>query len=271
MTRRCLVRALLLSVALCGGAMAEDDFATLMMRATVKLSHERSTATGFVLRQSRPDNGSRSILVTAAHVFEKMTGDDAKLIYRSREAEGIYKKETMPLVIRRERQPTWIKHPTEDVAVMVITLPATADIPELSTDLLADDDRLRQHKIHPGQIVACLGYPHRVEANEAGFPILRTGSIGSFPLVPARTNKTFLLSANTFEGDSGGPIFVADSRRKSDGTDEETRLILGLMHGQHFLDEDMAMIYGSTKLRHRLGLGIVVQAAFIRETLQQIP
>ena len=36
-------------------------------------------------------------------------------------------------------------------------------------------------------------------------------------------------------------------------------------------DEDMAMIYGNTKLRHRLGLGIVVQAAFIRETLQQFP
>ena len=269
MIGRGLVCVVLLS--LCGQLSAEDDFPTLMMRATVKLNHELSTATGFVLRQSRPNQESRSILVTAAHVIEKMTGNDAKLMYRVREAEGTYKKEAMPLVIRRDGQPTWVKHPTEDVALMVITPPEKSDIPELSTDLLADDDRLRQSKIHPGQIVVCLGYPHRVEANEAGFPILRTGSIGSFPLVPAKVNKTFLLSANTFEGDSGGPIFVTDSHRKADGSIEEIRMILGLMHGQHFLDEDMVMIYGSTKLRHRLGLGIVVQAAFIRETLQQIP
>lgn len=239
-----------------------DDFHTDMMRATVKLRHDSSTAAGFVLRQSRPQDkgGSRSVLVTAAHVLEKTHGAETTLVYRVRESEGVYKKQTMSLAIRKDDKPLWTKHSTEDVAVMPIVIPEGADLSELSVDALANDDLLRQHKIHPGQTIACLGYPHKVEANEAGFPILRIGAIASFPLIPSTTNKTFLFSANTFEGDSGGPIYHAESG-----------LILGLMHGQHFLDEEMVLIYGTSKLRHRLGLGIVVQSASIRQTLEQVP
>ena len=251
-----------------------DDFHTDMMRATVKLKHDKSTAAGFVLRQTRAQDkgGPRSVLVTAAHVLDRVTGDETTLVYRVRESEGVYKKESMPLVIRKAGQPVWTRHPTEDVAALVIVPPEKADLSDVSVDLLASDELLRQHAVHPGQTVACLGYPHRTEANEAGFPILRTGPIASYPLVPASVNKTFLFSANTFEGDSGGPIYLTEPGRGGDGgKSAEVRLILGLMHGQHFLDEEMIMIYGSSKVRHRLGLGIVVQAAFIRETLERLP
>ena len=37
---------------------------------------------------------------------------------------------------------------------------------------------------------------------------------------------------------------------------------------EHFLDEEMKMVYGTTKVRHRLSLGIVIQASFIRATLE---
>jgi hypothetical protein len=139
-------------------------------------------------------------------------------------------------------------------------------------DLLATDETLKKFEIHPGDTLACLGYPHRVEANEAGFPILRNGPIASFPLLPTRANKTFLLSTNTFEGDSGGPVYLAGPRRSSPGKDKpkEVRLILGLVTGQYFLDEEMKMIYGTTKIRHRLGLAIVVHAVFIKETLDRL-
>ncbi len=248
-----------------GATTHAADFHTDMMRATLKLKHQDSTATGFVLRQSLPENRGRSILVTAAHVLEMTPGPESTVVYRVNEGEGIYRKETMPLVIRKEEKPVWVKHATEDIAVMPITLPANADLSEVSTDLLATDELLRKRQLHPGQTVSCLGYPHRVEANGAGFPILRTGPIASYPLIPSSANKTFMLSTNTFEGDSGGPIYLCEPPQK-DGA-QETRLILGLMHGQHFLDEEMTMVYGSSKLRHRLGLGIVIQAPLIRETI----
>ena len=76
------------------------------------------------------------------------------------------------------------------------------------------------------------------------------------------------MSMNTFEGDSGGPVSLA--RESQSNPDSEIRLIVGLVSGQQFLDEEAKMIYGTTKLRHRLGLAIVVHASFVKETVDLI-
>jgi hypothetical protein len=252
-----------------------EDLDTQMMRATVKVSHERSTGTGFVLCRPDPHDtrSNQFVLVTAAHVFENIPGDEAVVFFRTKEAEGVYKKAPVKVVIRKDGKPRWTKHPSQDVAALVVVPPDRADLPTLTVDLLATDRELKKYRVHPGDVVACLGYPHRVEANGAGFPVLRNGPVASFPLTPTRVNKTFLLSTNTFEGDSGGPVYLADPRRgwPGEGKPEEVRLIMGLVTGQHFLDEEMKMIYGTTKVRHRLGMAVVVHASFIRETIERLP
>lgn len=245
-------------------ALAEDeDLNTQLMRATVKVSHDRSTATGFVLSTGK-DEGY--VLVTAAHVFDNTPGDETTVLFRSKQAEGEYTKEPTKLVIRKEGTPLWTKHPTEDVAVIAVVPPKNADLPRLSAELLATDEELRKHRIHPGDNLACLGFPHREEGSQAGFPLLRDGPIASFPLLPTVKTKTFFLSANTFEGDSGGPVYLARPSR-TDHNREDVRLIVGLVSAQQFLDEEMKMIYGTSKVRHRLGLAIVVHASFIKETI----
>ena len=84
--------------------------------------------------------------------------------------------------------------------------------------------------------------------------------------------KTFLLSSNVFEGDSGGPVFLAEPNRLVEGKPQPqpVRLILGLVAGQHFLDEDLKSPYEIRKVRHRLGLAIIPHASFIRETLEAL-
>jgi V8-like Glu-specific endopeptidase len=248
-------------------AAEENDLSTQMMRATVMITHDTSTATGFVLTAN--DSG-QFMLVTAAHVFEKTRGDQTMVVFRIKEAEGVYKKESVKLVIRKAGKPEWTKHATEDVAAIWIVPPKTADLAKLSPDLLASDESLKKHGVHPGELLSYLGFPHRNEANEAGFPILRSGPIATFPLVPTAKTKTFLLSANIFEGDSGGPVYLTRASRT--GPDkEELRLILGLVTGQRFLDEEAKGIYGTSKVRHRLGLAIIVHASFIRETIDRLP
>jgi len=182
----------------------QEDLNTELMRATVKITHDKSTGTGFFLW--RPDlrdpQRSQFVLVTAAHVFENILGDEATLYLRKRESEGVYKKVPMKLLIRADGKPRWTRHPSEDVAVLVVEPSKEADLPRLPPDLLATDEALKKYGIHPGDTLSYLGYPHRVEANGAGFPILRTGPVASFPLTPAKANKTFLLSTNPFEGEA---------------------------------------------------------------------
>ncbi|QDU29469.1 hypothetical protein ETAA8_45790 [Anatilimnocola aggregata] len=238
----------------------DEDLNSQLMRATVKIGHDKSTGTGFILTK-----GDKYLLVTAAHVLDNTPGDETTVVFRSKQAEGEYTKEPMKLIIRKDGKPVWTKHPTEDVAVIWVVPPKNADLPQLGTELVATDDQLRKHKIHPGDRLACLGYPHREEGSKAGFPLLRDGPIASFPLLPTAKNKTFFLSMNTFEGDSGGPVYLARPGVRNPGDD--ARLILGLVSGQQFLDEEAKMIYGTTKLRHRLGLAIVVHASFIKETV----
>lgn len=249
-------------------AVAEDeDFNTQLMRATVKIAHDKSTGTGFVLSAA---DGKKFVLVTAAHVFELTPGDETTVVFRSHEAEGGYKKEPTKLVIRKEGMPAWTKHPTQDVAAISIVPPSNADLPKIPVDLLASDELLKKHKVHPGENLACLGFPHRNESSEAGFPILRSGTIATFPLLPTAKTKTFSLSANTFEGDSGGPVYLTKAGN-GQPDQEGTNLILGLVTSQWFLDEEAKMIYGTSKIRHRLGLAIIVHASFIKETIEKLP
>ena len=55
--------------------------------------------------------------------------------------------------------------------------------------------------------------------------------------------------------------------RLRDGNQEATNLILGLVTSQWFLDEEAKMIYGTTKIRHRLGLANIIHASFIKEAI----
>lgn len=246
----------------------EEDFNTQLMRATVKISHDKSTGTGFVLLHGKT---GRYVLVTAAHVLQNSPDAETTVNFRSKPASDEWKKEPVKLVIRKDGQPAWTQHPKEDVAVIAITPPQNADLPVLSTDLLATDETLQRLQVHPGLRVMLLGYPHREESNPAGFPVLRDGAIASFPLLPTQKTRTFTLSANIFEGNSGGPVYFAlptQAAEKGSESKPEPGAILGVVSAQRFLDEEMKMIYGTTKIRHRFGLGIIVHAAFIHETLE---
>lgn len=266
----------LLYVPLCAVTpLRAEDFSTQVVSATFKVIDAKSNAAAFIL--SRPAQGKpdqfESILVTAAHVLELTQGNHVTLQLRMKEGEGDYHKLPMKLPIRAHGKPLWVKHPTADIVAIRITPPKDADIPRLSVDLLADDAAYKTFEIHPGDRVLTCGYPHEVEANAAGFPLLRAGSIAAFPLVPAKTVKSYFADLNTFEGDSGSPVFFDEMNRSYGGKEQPGRvqLIVGIVIAQEFFDEEVKMHYGTIKNRQRLGLAIVVPAAFIRETVQLVP
>jgi hypothetical protein len=95
-------------------------------------------------------------------------------------------------------------------------------------------------------------------ANQAGFPILRSGRVASYPVAPAKIFPTFLLDFAVFPGNSGGPVFMrGESRRLAPdgGQPEDVEFIAGLLTQQVELNNE------------RLEIGIVTHAKYIRETL----
>jgi hypothetical protein len=214
------------------------------------------------------------VLITAAHVFDGMPGDIAILNLKRKNNQGDWERLPFPLQIRNNNHPLWVKHPEADVAVMYIGLPDGVSIPLISTELLADDAMLEKFEIHPGDTLRCLGFPFGEESNAAGFPILRSGRIASYPLVPTAKTKTFLFDINVFQGNSGGPVYMVDESRAYQGNTYigmTTQLIIGLVIQETTHNEQLIGQYNAEAHRYPLGLATVVHASFIKEAMNLLP
>ena len=54
-----------------------------------------------------------------------------------------------------------------------------------------------------GQAVSIPSYPAQLQANDAGWPILRHGTVASYPLCPVEHCQSVLIDFHTFGGDNG--------------------------------------------------------------------
>jgi hypothetical protein len=241
------------------------DLSVELMHATVQLEQPlgngtRTVGTGFLISETAPDGSPRTVLVTANHVFQDMPGQTARIGYRVERPDGSWSYSPAPLRIRdASGHALWTHHPSRDVAAITITAPpefAKAAIPE---EYLASDDTFTKYQVEAGDEMMALGFPRGLAANQAGFPILRSGRVASYPVAPAKIFPTFLLDFSVFPGNSGGPVFMRDEARRlpTDASQppEDVEFIAGLLTQQVELNKE------------RLEIGIVTHAKYIRETI----
>lgn len=243
-----------------------------IVEATYKVTDSQTAATCFLLERPKADGqGMQVLLVTAAHVLENFKGEEARLILRRPKTDGEIEPVPWPFRIRNGDQPVWTKHPQADVAVIRIQPPDDLKPKTLPASLLATDEIWKQHDFEPGDLVRLTGYPHAMqfEPNSQGHPTTRLGALAGFPLQPVAKTRMFMFDCNTFEGDSGGPIYWIGDKPGDGGP--RPLIILGLLHGQHFLNEGFRTVYQTGEMRHRFGLGIGVHAVSITETIEQVP
>ena len=245
------------------------DLAVELIQATVQLEQPlgdgtRTVGTGFLISAPGPDGQPRTVLVTANHVFQKMPGANARIGYRISNADGSWSYSPQPLKIRDgEGRELWTHHPGRDVAAISIKAPPEFAKAALPQDYLAADETFAQYKVGAGDEMMALGFPRGLAANQAGFPILRSGRIASYPIAPAKIFPTFLLDFSVFPGNSGGPVFVSRTVAAMAASDTSTDsaaavgpgFIAGLLTQQVELNNE------------RLEIGIVTHAKFIRETI----
>ena len=230
------------------------DLSVDMIKATVQLEQalgdgQRTVGTGFLIDAPTPDGRPRTILVTAAHVLQKMPNVDARIGYRFQGIDGGWRYDPQLLPIRLSGSPKWTKHPTRDIAAMEIKAPAEFAQAAIPLAWLAGDETFNQVGLTPGDEMMALGFPLGLSANQAGFPILRAGRVASYPLAPSAEFPTFLLDFSVFPGNSGGPIYVNRS---------DAKFIAGMLTQQVELSGD------------RLDIGIVTHARYIRETVEML-
>src|SRR5882762_3565033 len=214
------------------------------------------------------------VLITAAHVLEEMQGDTAMLHLRRKVDADTWIRVPHPVQIRSNGQPLWKKHPAADIAVMYVPLPKDDSRPLLSTDVLADDKVLTDFEIHPGDDLECLGYPFGQEANDAGFPVLRSGKIASYPLLPTSKTKTFLFDFRVFRGNSGGPVYLVESNRSYRSgvkLGQTIHIIMGLVSEERSITEQISGLYSQELRQFPLGLAVVVHASLIKEAIGFLP
>jgi len=235
-----------------------------------------TVGTGFVMGRPLPNTPGklRYVLITAAHVLNEMVGESMVLHLRRKLGENNWVPAPVAIPIRANGQPVWTKHPTADVAVMYVSLPTELSLPLLTTDLLADDNMLSRFEIHPGDELECLGYPFGFASNAAWFPVLRSGKIASYPLLPTAVTKSFLCDFRVFKGNSGGPVYFVQSNRfygNSFRLGENIHFIAGLVSEEESLPQVMTGVYEQEIRQLQLGLAVVVHASLIKQTVEMLP
>jgi V8-like Glu-specific endopeptidase len=242
------------------------DLPQQLIQATVQLEQPlgngtRTVGTGFLITSAGPDGQPRTVLVTANHVFDKMPGPMAHIGYRIANKDGSWTYAPQSLRIRDTAgHELWTHHPSRDVAAIAITAPAEFAKAAIPEDYLASDDTFAKFQIGAGDEMMALGFPRGLSANQAGFPILRSGKVASYPIAPAAIFPTFLLDFSVFPGNSGGPVFMSQEARRRPGQDapQDVAFIAGLLTQEVELNSE------------RLEIGIVTQARYIRETVDRV-
>lgn len=259
-----------------------DDLNTILMENTFRLEGKGKggivTGTVFLIGNQRGDKPDlRIVLVTAAHVLADIVEDFATLHLRQKAEGNEWTRVPFALPIKNKGEPLWTKHPKADIAVMYVRLPSAAVSAisrHLDTSLLADDDMLRRYEIHPGDTLYSLGYPLGFESNGEGFPILRSGKIASYPLIPTNKTKTFMMDFEVFGGNSGGPVYFVDHNRtynQATHLGQTNRFIVGVLIQQVQTSQIVRELFPERTQQYPVKLAVVVHASLLKETISLLP
>ncbi len=204
------------------------------------------------------------MLITAKHVFEDIKGDAATLKLRSKSGAHVVIKD-VPVKIRENGKPLYLSHATEDVAAIDLTQSdesLLANTERLGLNFLVSDDYLQSIEIHPGDEMLTLGFPFCLGANDAGYPILRSGKLASYPIFPTKIFSEPLFDFRVYPGNSGGPVYFSYPNRTVRGDFRIAKIYRGLF--------GMVVEKAGPQQGTDPEIGIIVPAVFIRELVEQL-
>jgi hypothetical protein len=204
---------------------------TILMESTFRLQGpdknikgNTSFGTAFLIGKPlpAPSNSAYYVLVTAAHVLDGIDGDTAQLGIPTKTKTGGFELIWRNIPIREQGKNLYVTHKDyatdkrADAAAIYVDMPDDRNAPLLTMSFLATDKMFEEFELHPGDELFTLGFPLCV-GTEFGFPILRSGTISSYPITPTTVYKNLLYDVTVFEGNSSGPVYFVDRNRTYGG------------------------------------------------------
>lgn len=251
--------ALLAAIAV-GPALAEGPIEHALA-ATFRITDKKTSGTAFLVwpEGAHDTAGKRPVLITAAHALERFTEPTCTLMLRVKNDDSTYSRREADIAIRDGDKPLWVRHPELDIAALSIELPEGTAARPLRFEQLADASWATEQKLRVGSDLFIPGYPATLEANEAGWPVLRRGTMATHPLVPVSSAWRVLVHANTFGGDSGAPVVLVIDNQA---------IVVGMVIGMQRQTDRSKMSFEERTFHMPLALAIVVQAPLVREAVE---
>jgi hypothetical protein len=146
-----------------------------LLHSTARIVGAKEQGTGFFLGRRAGPTEATPVLVTADHVFRNNPGDSVRVTVHGPTPQGGWKKIEFDLPIRKSGKDLWAKHPSQDVAAILVpantTLPPDTSLAQamfMSDDLLATDAVVLKLELAPGDQLFTFGFPAGYEENGLG-------------------------------------------------------------------------------------------------------
>lgn len=172
-----------------------------------------------------------------------------------------------------------VGHPDPDIDVVAISIntsvlqrdEAQFSFFRLEKNALCLSD-LREQGASEGDFVYVLGFPMGIVSQDRQYVIVRSGIIARLRDVVAQKSRTFLIDANIFPGNSGGPVVLKPEITSIEGTKSINRAALIGIITAYVPYRDVAISQQTKRPRvifeENSGLATVVPADFIIETVE---
>ena len=177
-----------------------------MMWSTYIVGSEKGMGAGFVMfrRAPREPAGVMPVMVTAAHLLKAIGGGPLFIGARAPDVNGGVQVAIIKFIPDKKTS-FYVRHPEQDVAAFDLRLPKDAAgaiaLPSFVSTIATRPPRT-------GEEVSFVGFPEMITQLEGLFPIMRSGHVASYPVSPQGTADLYVIDADVFAGDSGGPVFT---------------------------------------------------------------
>lgn len=258
---RILPMGLVLVGLLVGGQVCSADPLEDLLEATFRIADREHSGTCFLISPKTPDpaHPRRVILATAAHVLEQMVEHQCELVLRTQALDLTFVRKPTMIPLREGDRRLWVRHPTIDLATLVVDLPEGVVFKPIPFDQVADENRLNDRTVRVGRETWVPCYPAKLEANDAGWAVLRKGSIASHPLIPLKSTPTMMVDYPAFGGDSGAPVAMIVNDRV---------FVVGIVLGMHRQTDRAVLPFEEITIHTPLGLAIAAQAPLLLNTIE---